>query len=269
MTKRLLNRRKSGPLVFLLATALCVMLESVPAFDEFAQRPFFQGGSWAISGSFHARHKLMLYTGPKILIACTGFSLLVIAIWASFAGPRRKRLLPWRRPALLAAAALAIVPSAVGLGKAYSGIYGPVDLVPYGGRHEHVGLVSQLVRFGKPAGGRSFPAGHASGGFALMALSLLPASRRGKRLLFFAGMAAGWGMGTYQMARGEHFVTHTLTTMFLALAAVAILSRAFPAKNPRCGSYGRPSCPDDPLLPESERRPQDVPPGVPLRSSRT
>ena len=35
----------------------------------------------------------------------------------------------------------------------------------------------------------------------------------------------GWLMGLYQMARGEHFLTHTLTTMFLALAVISLLVR--------------------------------------------
>jgi membrane-associated PAP2 superfamily phosphatase len=137
----------------------------------------------------------------------------------------------WRKPALLVLLSIIFVPLAVALLKSATGVYSPVDMLPYGGEHPHIGLLEQLWTYGKTAGGRSFPAGHASGGFALVALYYLPVRSGCKNGLFSAGLLAGWGMGLYQMARGEHFFSHTLTTMFLALAIVTFLDRIIHTSN--------------------------------------
>lgn len=65
-------------------------------------------------------------------------------------------------------------------------------------------------------GGRCFPAGHASGGFALIMLYFAVPNARWRWMGLAAGLAAGWLMGGYQMLRGEHFLSHTVTTMLLA-----------------------------------------------------
>ena len=214
-----------SPLLYLLAAAVCTILESVPAFDAFMQQPFFQDGAWLISKSFHNSNKMLLYTGPKILIICAGIASLILALAAFVAPSCKERLYEWRKPALLILFSLALVPLIVGAFKAYSGVFSPVDLLPYGGKHPHLGFCGQFYAYGTLAGGRSFPAGHASGGFALIALYYLPVRRMLKKLLLGFGLLAGWGMGIYQMARGEHFLSHTLTTMFLALAVIALLDR--------------------------------------------
>ncbi len=83
----------------------------------------------------------------------------------------------------------------------------------------------QIWKYGHVAGGRCFPAGHASGGFALMSLCLFPVSNRNRKLLLLVGFTLGWLMGLYQMARGEHFITHTLFTMFLSLFVISLLKK--------------------------------------------
>lgn len=61
--------------------------------------------------------------------------------------------------------------------------------------------------------------------FALISLYYLPVSWRYKVVLLCCGMACGWYMGIYQMARGEHFVSHTLMTMFLALTLITLIAK--------------------------------------------
>ena len=39
------------------------------------------------------------------------------------------------------------------------------------------------------------------------------------------GLAAGSAMGVYQIARGEHFLSHTLATALLAWLLCALLAR--------------------------------------------
>lgn len=213
-----------APLAFVTAALLCMMLESVPSFDRFFQAPFFTHGVWLVSDAFHTSHKAVLYTGPKVLIGITGgvFFLLFAALF--HARIKHATRSAWEKPALLVFLSIALIPLAAASLKALTGVHGPVDLQPYGGVFPHTGFVEQFARFGHGAGGRSFPAGHASGGFALMALCRLPVSPAKRKALFLLGFTAGWGMGLYQMARGEHFLSHTLTTMFLALAIISCLA---------------------------------------------
>ena len=208
------------PVACLFTALVCTVLENIPAFDRMVQQLFFQNGEWLLSRAFHAEHKWLLYTGPKILIGVTGVFFFVLFLVSVLPGSLNERLKPWKKPALLVLLSIIFVPLAISLLKFITGVYSPVDMLPYGGAHPHIGLLEQLWTYGKTAGGRSFPAGHASGGFALIALYYLPVQSKLKKFLSGLGFIAGWGMGLYQMARGEHFLSHTLTTMFLALAII-------------------------------------------------
>ena len=209
---------------WLLAALACIVLESIPRFDAFAQGLFFQHGEWLIPKALHTSHKLLFYTGPKGMLICIGAAFLML-FGATFLPRFELTLRQWRKPALLIILSLAFAPLVISALKGITGVYSPVDLLPYGGKHQHLGFLSHRYAYGAVDGGRSFPAGHASGGFALMALYYLPV-RRGVRIsLLCLGLLAGWGMGIYQMARGEHFLSHTLATMFLTLALMTFLEK--------------------------------------------
>lgn len=217
-------RQLGRPLPYLVLALGCTILESIPSFDRLAQAPFFRHGTWLLDDTFHARYKWLLYTGPKVVIGIVGGVFLLVFL-ASFSRRFHSRLYGWRMPSLIVLCSIIFAPLLIASLKAISGIYSPVDLLPFGGRHPHVGLFEQLWSYGTTAGGRSFPAGHASGGFALMALYYLPLPDFSKRLLFVTGLFTGWFMGLYQMARGEHFLSHTLVAMFLSLAVITLFFR--------------------------------------------
>ena len=75
--------------------------------------------------------------------------------------------------------------------------------------------------------GRCFPAGHASGGFALLGLIGLARTTRGRWAAFAVAMAAGWAMGVYQMAKGAHYLSHTLVTLLVAWGVFVAWRRIF------------------------------------------
>ena len=173
MRTTLPTRHDSGlgrPLVWATATLACVVLESLAGLDRLVQNIFFHHGEWLISRAMHTACKAWLYTGPKVVIALVSVAgLLVFA--APFMFPKlRNKLAPWQKPALLALLSICIIPLLAAASKAVSGVWGPLDTLPYGGEHPHRGLLMQLWRYGHASGGGSFPAGHASGGFALMSL---------------------------------------------------------------------------------------------------
>lgn len=224
------------PLPYLLAALACTILESIQTFDRLAQAPFFRHDVWLLPKAIHTEYKWLLYTAPKVFISIVG-GLFLLLFLASFSGKCCLRLQAWRKPALLVVCSIIFVPLTIATIKSLSGVYSPVDMLPYGGKHPHIGLLEQLWAYGAVSGGRSFPAGHASGGFALMALYYLPLRESWKRDLFAFGFLAGWGMGLYQMARGEHFLSHTLTTMFLALTIITTLDHLIDAFGRRLKAF--------------------------------
>ncbi len=213
------------PALWALAVLVCLALESLTGLDRLVQDIFFRQGAWLISEETHAGCKAWLYTGPKVGIGLIGAASLGVGAASLFWGKMRSRLAPFQKPAGLILLSVSLIPLLAAAGKASSGVWGPLDTLPYGGSHAHTGLLAQLWLYGQTAGGHSFPAGHASGGFALMSLYYLPLERRWRKALLLFGFAAGWGMGLYQMARGQHFLSHTLTTMCLAFLLITCLAQ--------------------------------------------
>lgn len=105
---------------------------------------------------------------------------------------------------------LGIGPLVIGILKATSAHSCPWDLVEYGGKS-----LSYVLMGTAPVGagpGHCFPGGHASSGFAVMALFFLfyPERPRLATLCWFVGASLGMLMGFGQIMRGAHFLTHNL-----------------------------------------------------------
>lgn len=111
--------------------------------------------------------------------------------------------------------------------KSWSNVDCPWDLFRYGGARPYVDLFSL-----RPVGlsrGACFPAGHASGGYAWLALYFfLLAVRPSLRWWGLgAGLALGLTFGLSQQLRGAHFLSHDLWTATICWAASAGLSLGF------------------------------------------
>lgn len=70
---------------------------------------------------------------------------------------------------------------------------------------------------------KCWPAGHASGGFALLSLAFLFHSRKNKIAAAIMAMVIGWSMGSYKMLIGDHFLSHTVITMILAWLLILLI----------------------------------------------
>ena len=182
----------------------------------------FSRHRWLVD-AHDALPRLLLYRLPKALLAAWALALAVQA-WRAWRGSRPVAMRAIRERLFLLAA-LALVPACVGLGKQVTGIHCPSEVDRYGGRAPYHALLRPAPppRPGVPRG-RCFPAAHASGGFAVMALAFT-GSRRLRRAGW--GLALGWVMGAYQMARGAHYLSHTVVSMLLAWAIALALARAF------------------------------------------
>ena len=167
--------------------------------------------------------RLFFYNGPKALVWVIALTTLTLAL-----GPARwrGRWLLNRRGLWLGVLVIATVPALAGLGKKYTNIFCPSEIRRYGGDVAYARLCDPYPADDLPTRrGGCFPAGHASGGFALLGLLAVRASRRWRQGVILAALGLGWWMGGYQMLKGAHYLSHTVTTMLVAWLVVLIWRR--------------------------------------------
>jgi membrane-associated PAP2 superfamily phosphatase len=164
----------------------------------------------------------LVFLGHTLLKDVTSLGLLV-GIVLAVAGNWVDWLRPWRRAlttfCVMAGAAALLVQQLKG-----SSVHAcPWDLAMYGGHDAWFPLfdrVSAAVELG-----RCWPGGHASGGFAIIAgyFALRTQRPQWARRMLVLGLVLGTIMGGVQMARGAHFLSHNLWTLwFVWLTCFAI-----------------------------------------------
>lgn len=175
----------------------------------------FKKNAWLVDDKARLP-RLLFYIGPKSLVFAFGFLVLGVccttkAWWRRVIGSRFQR-----RDLIIVLATLITAPSLIALGKATTNVYCPYEIHHYGGKFPYVKLCESYPANDHPAKrGRGFPAGHASGGFALMSLAGLGFSRRARWLGLSVGLGMGSAMGFYQMIKGAHYLSHTLISAIL------------------------------------------------------
>lgn len=210
---------------FLLILALC--MESYTDFDLLLQRHFYQAGHWLITPELHQVLKPWFYSGPKFLLGLLGGLCLLFFLLSFGKHFPRIALPPFRRACLILLLSLIFVPVLVAGSKQFTNVYCPKQLQEFGGQAVYQRALEASSPANAPlAPGKCFPGGHATGGFALMALAFcLISSRRSTFLLaLLPGLTAGWIMGSYQMLRGEHFLSHTLVSMLAAYLVILTIA---------------------------------------------
>ncbi|MGV8995981.1 MAG: phosphatase PAP2 family protein [Parvibaculaceae bacterium] len=165
-----------------------------------------------------------LHVFPRNIAAYSAVALL-IAFAASFFVTR---LAPYRSRALFLALAIAFTAFFVGGAKRYTNTYCPSQTTLYGGDMPHVAVLESYPKdFHPNRKARCFPAGHATAGFSFMALWFIFRDRRAKIAGLSFGVADGWALGTFQMVRGEHFLSHTVVSMVACWLVILLLAGAF------------------------------------------
>jgi len=202
----------------------CLVLFESTALDLTVQDTLFDAdtGSWLVDRD-SPLPRFFFYDGPKGVLA--GWLLcLALALWR----PRWCASVAWadRRRTLYVLVCMATIPGTVSFLKAATNVYYPYKIERYGGRLPYRKVIHSLrQRPGEPRS-RGWPAGHSSGGFALLGLAYAARTRRGHWLGVAAGLTAGWITGFYQMAKGAHYLSHTVVTMLLAWLLAALLAWA-------------------------------------------
>ncbi len=204
---------------------------------------FYRNGAWLVDNT-QPVIRFLFYDAPKKLLVLYAI-LILLALVLSFAIKPLRRfrtrnnlfillalvlsfvVKPLRRfrtrNNLFILLCLLLVPAVVGLGKKETHVHCPYQLQEFGGDVPYVTLF-EANKYETP--GRCFPAGHASGGFALLLFVLIAATRRQQMAALAGAMALGWAMGGYQMVNGRHFLSHTLTTILLAWIVILLVHLA-------------------------------------------
>ncbi|MFN7153099.1 MAG: phosphatase PAP2 family protein [Acidovorax sp.] len=110
----------------------------------------------------------------------------------------------------------------------------PWDLSEFGGVARYASHWALGVVDG--GGGRCFPAGHASAGFAFLGgyFALRRQQPRAARWWLVGALAAGLILGGAQQVRGAHFMSHTLWTAWICWVAGWLCDLAASALRSRC-----------------------------------
>lgn len=215
-------QRTLGPaFVVLLALFACFELTDIDLWLQDRWFDFSTGRWWVDAQAPGPR--AVFYDGPKYGIILLGLTLLTLALgparWRQRWGVERRRL--W-----LAFLCLGLIPALIGQLKASTNVFCPYEIRRYGGDMPYVKVLEprpSIAEVGRC--GRCFPAGHASGGFALFGLAGLFATRRAQAWGVGLGLGVGWLMGGYQMLKGAHYLSHTVVTMLLAWIGFLLLQR--------------------------------------------
>ena len=222
MDKRFLVQQA---ILAIICLNLVVVLFELTNIDMWLQSRFYQfdTGHWLLD-KHNETLKLVFYDGPKNLLV----GLLVLALLVLLVSIRSARLKPYRQGLVIVLLTTVVTVMLVGFLKAWTNVPCPKDLSGFGGSYPHITFLHRIPLLENMHRVRCFPAGHASGGFALLSLFFLFRSRRNQWIGFWIGMFLGWALGGYKMLIGDHFLSHTLVTMCLAwLLSVLIAAGVF------------------------------------------
>jgi lipid A 4'-phosphatase len=182
------------------ATALC----AATGLDLALERRFYlEGTGWAL-GDLNPWRALYRYgTFPAWIVGGGSFVLLI-------AGFCWTRAYPLRKTALFLVLFAALGPGLIvnTVFKDHWGRPRPRQMLVFGGDRQF----HQVWERGESGKGRSFPSGHASAAFYLMAPYFVLRARnlRRARLALLGGVCYGVVMGVARMAQGGHFASDVL-----------------------------------------------------------
>lgn len=193
-----------------------VLVQEFSGLDMRFQHLLYGSDGWLIDYGEPVLH-FAIYTLPRqmLVLYCAGVLLLLVL------GLFVKRLARFRtRSNVFVVLCLLLVPAFVTFGKTETHAHCPYQYQEFGGTVPYVTLLKANKT---EQNGRCFPAGHASGGFALLLFVMIATTRRRQMTALAGAMAMGWSMAGYQMLNGRHFLSHSLASMLIAWIIILIV----------------------------------------------
>jgi membrane-associated PAP2 superfamily phosphatase len=213
-----IHRQIISTFLFLI---LCIVFFGISSIDITIQDIFFNKHTqtWILDRDLQP-YKFIFYDGVKKLLIVVALSFLVALIFF------RNIIQTYRRGVVIVILSAIFVPLIVGGLKKATNMPCPKNEIRYGGEYPATKVwESYSKKFQKKEKICCFPAGHASGGFALLSLLFLFKSKRNKTLALFGALTVGWSMGIYKMLIGDHFLSHTVITMIVAWLIILLIQK--------------------------------------------
>ncbi|MGE0737735.1 phosphatase PAP2 family protein [Sulfurimonas sp.] len=192
--------------------------------DIFVQNYFYDeaANGWLLSHEKGSLLDMLFYAGIKKTIII--FGVLILSLYLYSFKASSQALKEYRRGLLIVWLSMAVVPFVIGVLKSLSNVPCPCDIKYFGGEFPYVRVldvmpVDIIKKF------KCYPAGHASGGFALMSLFFLFKEQRNRFIALVFALFVGWSMGIYKMLIGHHYLSHTVITMILAWLLILIIRK--------------------------------------------
>ena len=202
--------------LFICLIALLIALAAIhySNFDLKFQSLFFNSETklWLVSRD-NMTLKFFFYKLPKYLIVSYG---IILIFWASKLRLYQENI-ELQKKLLFLILILILTPLTVALFKHYSPIYCPNFVEAFGGEKLYISpfdMFNEAIFFNNT--GKCFPAGHASGGFALISLYFVMPNKFSKTIALVLSLSLGCIMGLYQIAKGTHYLSDTIVTLAIA-----------------------------------------------------
>ncbi len=210
--------------IFFTAFVLVVSIVyfGISDIDLLVQDSFynFQTHRWILSW-YAEPYKFIFYYAAKRFLILFAVTLLI----GSLLFRKKAFVQKYKRGIVIILLSAIFVPSIVGLLKSHTNMPCPKNEIRYGGVYPKTAVWEKYPSDFKKPQTKCWPAGHASGGFALLSLFFFFKRKRNRFIGLGIGLFAGWSTGLYKMIIGDHFLSHTVITMILAWLIVLLIAK--------------------------------------------
>lgn len=208
----------------LVVAILMLMVYPSLQLDRYLTGLFFDVAQQKFLLKHHPFLTQWMHIGLKWLMVIIALGCLFL----SFASYKFTQLQLYRKSFLWVFVGMVLATAAVAVLKRYSEHACPWDLAIYGGDSPFFELFA-MAPLGI-ASGRCFPAGHPSGGFALMAFyfAFIHIKPRFANRMLILGLSVGLVMGIAQVMRGAHFLSHILWSGWVVWVVLLLLYAIWP-----------------------------------------
>ena len=203
-------------IILFLIIIITILTFGYTTIDETIQNQFynFDTHKWILDRDLQP-YKFIFYDGIKKLLILIAISFLISFFISRFQS--------YKKGILIVILSSILIPIFIGFLKKETNMPCPKNRIEYGGIYPKTKVWENYPKnFQKPKI-KCWPAGHASGGFALMSLFFLFRKRKNKIIALSIGLSIGWIMGIYKMLIGDHFLSHTILTMEFAWLIILIV----------------------------------------------
>jgi membrane-associated PAP2 superfamily phosphatase len=215
--------------ITLLALVTSIIFFALTNTDLYIQDMFFNKDThmWILDSDLQP-YRFIFYDGIKKFLIVVGVLFLIALVFF-----RKKDLIKrYQKGILVVVLSSILVPVIVGGLKKSTNMPCPKNEIHYGGRMIRTAVWETYQEPYKSMNKIAcWPAGHASGGFALLSLIFLFKSKKMKTFALVLALGVGWSMGLYKMLVGDHFLSHTVITMILAYLIVLIVAKVVKVDN--------------------------------------